>query len=61
MVNEMPIYRAYKIINMYTTKEYEAPNEGQARAMALNDLGSVDKIEEIPEPLPDLDGDTPVT
>jgi hypothetical protein len=57
----MPIYRAYKIINMYTTKEYEAPNEGQARAMALSDLGAVDKIEEVPEPLPEPDSDTPVT
>jgi len=62
-VNEMPIYRAYKIVNMYTTKDIEAPNEGQARAIALNDLGAIDKIEELPppEPQPDLDGDTPVT
>lgn len=52
MVSEMPTYRAYKIVNMYTTKDIEADNEGQARAIALNDLGAVDKIEILPPPPP---------
>jgi len=50
MVCKMPIYRAYKIVNMYTTKDIEADTEEQARAIALNDLGAVDKIELAPPP-----------